>query len=37
LGCRVTEEVDPVLLELEPKDIHLEFNIPAGQDLGSTT
>ncbi len=28
-GCRVTEHVDPALFELEPDDIHLEFEIPA--------
>jgi predicted N-acetyltransferase YhbS len=27
-GCRVTDDVDAVLLELEPEDIHMEFNIP---------
>jgi predicted N-acetyltransferase YhbS len=27
-GCRVTEDVDPDLFELEPDDIHLEFDIP---------
>lgn len=29
LGCRVTEDVDDELFELEPDDIHLEFDIPA--------
>lgn len=29
LGCRVTEDVDAALFELEPEDIHLEFDIPA--------
>jgi predicted N-acetyltransferase YhbS len=29
LGCQVTEEVDEELFELEPQDIHLEFDIPA--------
>jgi predicted N-acetyltransferase YhbS len=28
-GCRVTDEVDAALFELEPEDIHLEFDIPA--------
>ena len=28
MGCRVTEEVDPALFELEPGDIHLEYLIP---------
>ena len=28
LGCRVTEEIDADLYELEPNDIHLEFDIP---------
>jgi len=28
LGCRVTDDVDADLFELEPKDIHLEFDIP---------
>jgi predicted N-acetyltransferase YhbS len=27
-GCRLTDEVDPALFELEPRDIHLEFDIP---------
>jgi len=27
-ACRVTEEVDQKLFELEPEDIHLEFEIP---------
>jgi predicted N-acetyltransferase YhbS len=27
-GCRVTDEVDAALFELEPEDIHLEFDIP---------
>lgn len=27
-GCRVTEEVDPKLFELEPEDIHLELALP---------
>ena len=27
-GCRVTDEVDAALFKLEPKDIHLEFDIP---------
>ncbi len=27
-GCRVTDEVDAALFELEPEDIHLEFAIP---------
>jgi predicted N-acetyltransferase YhbS len=27
-GCRVTDDVDADLFELEPKDIHLEFDIP---------
>ena len=26
-GCRVTRDVDPTLFELEPKDIHFEFDI----------
>lgn len=29
LGCRVAEEVDPVLFAREPEDIHLDFEIPA--------
>jgi len=29
LGCRVTEDVDKDLFELEPDDIHLEYDIPA--------
>jgi predicted N-acetyltransferase YhbS len=29
LGCRVTVDVDVDLFALEPKDIHLEFDIPA--------
>jgi predicted N-acetyltransferase YhbS len=28
LGCRVTEEVDAALFEMEPDDIHLEFEVP---------
>lgn len=28
LGARVTDEVDAALFELEPEDIHLEFEIP---------
>jgi hypothetical protein len=28
MGCRVTEDVDPALFELEPDDIHLEYVIP---------
>ena len=27
-GCRVTDDVDAALFELEPKDIHLKFDIP---------
>jgi len=27
LGCRVTDDVDPGLFEMEPDDIHLEFDI----------
>lgn len=27
-GCRVTDDVDAALFELEPEDIHLEFDIP---------
>lgn len=27
-GCRVTDEVDAKLLELEPEDIHLECDVP---------
>jgi len=27
LGCRVTAQPDPELLELEPKDIHLECDV----------
>ena len=27
-GCRLAEDVDPELFELEPKDIHLEYVIP---------
>jgi predicted N-acetyltransferase YhbS len=28
-GCRVTDDIDAALFELEPEDIHLEFEIPA--------
>jgi predicted N-acetyltransferase YhbS len=28
-GCRVTDDVDAALLELEPQDIHMEFDIPS--------
>ena len=28
LGCRVADDVDTDLFKLEPKDIHLEFDIP---------
>lgn len=28
-GCRVTDRVDADLFELEPDDIHMEFDIPA--------
>jgi N-acetylglutamate synthase-like GNAT family acetyltransferase len=28
LGCKVTDEVDAGLFELEPEDIHLEYTIP---------
>lgn len=28
LGCWVTDDVDATLFELEPEDIHLEFEIP---------
>ena len=28
LGCRVTEDVDEALFKLEPKDIHMEFDVP---------
>ena len=28
-GCRVTDDVDAALFELEPEDIHLEFDVPA--------
>jgi predicted N-acetyltransferase YhbS len=28
LGCRVTDDVDAALFKLEPRDIHLEFDIP---------
>jgi len=28
-GCRMTAAVDAALFELEPEDIHLEFDIPA--------
>jgi predicted N-acetyltransferase YhbS len=28
-GCRVTDKVDAALFEIEPKDIHMEFDIPA--------
>ena len=27
-GCRVTDKVDATLFELEPDDIHMEFDIP---------
>lgn len=27
-GCRITDDVDTALFELEPDDIHLEFEIP---------
>jgi hypothetical protein len=29
LGCRVTGDVDKDLFELEPYDIHLEYDISA--------
>jgi len=29
LGCRVTNDLNAALFELEPEDIHLEFTIPA--------
>jgi len=29
LGCRVTDDVDAALFDLEPDDIHLELDIPA--------
>ncbi len=29
-GCRVTDDVDAALFELEPDDIHLEYEIPDG-------
>ena len=29
-GCRVTDDVDAALFELEPEDIHLELDIPVG-------
>jgi GNAT superfamily N-acetyltransferase len=32
IGCRVTDEVDAELFALEPKDIHLEYAIPRGDD-----
>jgi hypothetical protein len=28
LGCRVTDDVDATLFNLEPEDIHLVFDIP---------
>ena len=28
-GCRVTDDVDAALFKLEPRDIHLELDIPA--------
>ena len=28
LGCRVTEDINKDLLELEPDDIHLEYDVP---------
>ena len=28
-GCRVTEDIDAALFQLEPEDIHLELDIPA--------
>jgi predicted N-acetyltransferase YhbS len=28
-GCRVTDDVDAALFDLEPEDIHLQFDIPA--------
>ncbi len=28
-GCRVADHVDAALFELEPEDIHLEFDVPA--------
>ena len=27
LGCKITSELDPALFELEPEDIHLEFEL----------
>jgi predicted N-acetyltransferase YhbS len=29
LGCRVTDDLDAALFDVEPEDIHLEFEIPA--------
>jgi predicted N-acetyltransferase YhbS len=28
-GCRVADEIDAALFELEPEDIHLEFDVPS--------
>ncbi len=33
-GCRVTDDVDAALFELEPEDIHLEFDIPVRRTCG---
>jgi predicted N-acetyltransferase YhbS len=30
-GCRVTEDVDAALFQLEPEDIHLEFDVGRGR------
>lgn len=32
-GCRVTDEVDAALFDLEPDDIHLELGIPVVKNL----
>ena len=33
LGCHVTDDLDPALFELEPDDIHLEFQIPTPKGI----
>jgi predicted N-acetyltransferase YhbS len=32
-GCRVTDDVDAALFELEPRDIHMEFELPLSEAL----
>jgi len=36
-GCRLTDDVDAALFELEPDDIHLEFEIPERWPEGQGT